>query len=112
MEYALRWRGITTQVQPQLTENELPPMFHDTLQNPFFDIMLDNSRDKFANLIVIGEMIEARIQKVKLGHEFKYRVIQEIDKERINVTSKDPEAVKEKDQLILLYHHGKYLRQV
>lgn len=57
-EYAQRWRELVAQVEPPLLDKEMVIMFIDTLQSPFYDMMIGNVSSDFSDLVVIGERVE------------------------------------------------------
>ncbi|RDX84755.1 hypothetical protein CR513_34156, partial [Mucuna pruriens] len=62
-DYAQRWRELAAQVQPPLSEREMASMFIDTLPSPFYDKVVGSVASNFADLVVIGERIEAGIKR-------------------------------------------------
>nr|KYP36349.1 hypothetical protein KK1_042536 [Cajanus cajan] len=67
-EYAQRWRGVVSQVQPPLSEKEMVTMFIDTLQSPFYDRMIGNVSSNFSDLVVIGGRVEMGVRTGKIAH--------------------------------------------
>ena len=63
-EYAHKWKDLTAQVQPLMTNKELNKMFLNTLKAPCYDQMIENSNKNFSDVVIVGEMIE---NGVKLG---------------------------------------------
>ena len=47
-EYAHKWRDLTAQVQPSMTDKELNKMFLNTLKAPYYDRMIGNSNTNFS----------------------------------------------------------------
>ncbi|KAL4351411.1 hypothetical protein GQ457_06G016320 [Hibiscus cannabinus] len=43
-QYAQRWRDVAAQVQPQIQENEITPMFVDTLKGVLYDRLIGSPR--------------------------------------------------------------------
>nr|KYP37533.1 hypothetical protein KK1_041286 [Cajanus cajan] len=68
-EYAQRWRWIAAQVQPPLLEKEVVTMFIDTLQSPFYDMMIENVSLNFSDLVVIGDRVEIGVRSGKIVME-------------------------------------------
>ena len=71
-EYAHKWRDLTTQVQPLMTDKELNKMFFNTLKAPYYDRMIGNSNTNFFDVVSVGEMIESGVKLGKIkGMEAK-----------------------------------------
>ncbi|KAF1855261.1 hypothetical protein Lal_00008401, partial [Lupinus albus] len=64
-EYAQRWRGVASQVLPNLEEDEQLAIFINTLQNPYFDRMIGNVTPDFNALIKVGNRIEHSLKSGK-----------------------------------------------
>ncbi|TYK20949.1 uncharacterized protein E5676_scaffold284G00970 [Cucumis melo var. makuwa] len=65
-EYAQRWRDMTAEVQPPLTDKEMTSMFMNTLRAPFYERMIGNASTNFSDIIVNGERIEYGIKHGRL----------------------------------------------
>ncbi len=65
-EYAQRWREKTTEVYPPVTDNELCSLFIETLRAPYFNMMIGNISNNFADIIQTGEIIEANMRLGRL----------------------------------------------
>ena len=65
-EYAHKWRDLTAQVQPPLTDKELNKIFLNTLKVPYYDRVIKNSNKDFLDVVAVGEMIEARVKQGKI----------------------------------------------
>ncbi|KAF1855259.1 hypothetical protein Lal_00037971 [Lupinus albus] len=66
-EYAQRWRGVASQVLPNLEEDEQLAIFINTLQNPYFDRMIGNVTPDFNALIKVGNRIEHSLKSGKIA---------------------------------------------
>ncbi|KAF1895881.1 hypothetical protein Lal_00033985, partial [Lupinus albus] len=53
MEYVQRWAGLAVEVKLKLPDEESVSMFLNTLQPPFFDLMIKNVHSDFRHLITI-----------------------------------------------------------
>ena len=65
-EYAHKWRDLTAQVQPPMTNKELNKMFLNTFKTPYYDRMVGNSNKDFSDVVSAGEMIEAGVKQGKI----------------------------------------------
>ncbi|KAK8604532.1 hypothetical protein V6N13_099471 [Hibiscus sabdariffa] len=65
-QYAQRWRDVAAQVQPPLLENEITLLFVNTLKDDFYDRMLDHATKPFADMVLIGELIQAAIKSGRI----------------------------------------------
>ncbi|XP_045822052.1 uncharacterized protein LOC123914933 [Trifolium pratense] len=65
-EYAQRWRELAAQVQPPLMDRELVDTFMSTLQGPYYEKMIGSISSNFADLVIIGERVEAGIKNGKI----------------------------------------------
>ena len=65
-EYAQRWRELVTQVKPSLSEKEMVTVFINTLQSPFYDMMIGSISSNFSDLVIIGERVESGMRSGKL----------------------------------------------
>ena len=61
-EYAQRWRDLASQVQPPLIEKEIAKIFVNSLKGIYHDKMLENATKNFADMVVLGELIESSIK--------------------------------------------------
>ncbi|KAK8492493.1 hypothetical protein V6N11_021159 [Hibiscus sabdariffa] len=70
-QYAQRWRDVAAQVQPPLLESEVMLLFVNTLKDDFYDRMLDHATKPFADMVMMGEVIQAAIKsgRIKAGSE-------------------------------------------
>ncbi|KAL4348100.1 hypothetical protein GQ457_17G016040 [Hibiscus cannabinus] len=66
---ARRWRDMAAQVQPSLLENEVTPMFMESLTSPFYDRMLNHVTKDFADMVLGGELILTGIKSGRLEEE-------------------------------------------
>ncbi|RDX77560.1 hypothetical protein CR513_42303, partial [Mucuna pruriens] len=76
-DYAQRWRELAAQVQPPLSEREMASMFIDTLPSPFYDKVVGSVASNFADLVVIGERIEAGIKRGRFTQDRGIRALSE-----------------------------------
>ncbi|RDX73528.1 hypothetical protein CR513_46848, partial [Mucuna pruriens] len=67
-DYAQQWRELAAQVQPPLTEKEMVTTFIDTLLPLFYDKAVGCVASNFADLVTIGERIEAGLKKGRITH--------------------------------------------
>ena len=65
-EYAHKWRDLTAQVQPPLTDKEHNKMFLNTLKEPYYVRMIGNSNKNFSNVVSVREMIENGVKLEKI----------------------------------------------
>ncbi|XP_017976457.1 PREDICTED: uncharacterized protein LOC108661972 [Theobroma cacao] len=65
-EYAQRWRNVASQVQPPLTEKETIVMFVNTLRAPYYERLVGSATKNFADMVILGEMIETAIKQGKI----------------------------------------------
>ncbi|KAJ9175648.1 hypothetical protein P3X46_014185 [Hevea brasiliensis] len=65
-EYAQRWREKAAEVHPPVTDNELCSLFIETLKAPYFNLMIGNTSNSFADIIQTGERIEANLRMGRL----------------------------------------------
>ena len=65
-EYAHKWRDLAAQVQPPLTDKELNKMFLNTLKEPYYDRMIENSNKDFSDVVFAGKMIENGVKLEKI----------------------------------------------
>jgi len=66
IEYARRWRDLTTQVVPPMTEREMIIVIMDTSSMFYYEKMVGYMPSSFANLVFVGERIEAGMGKGNL----------------------------------------------
>ncbi|RDX85813.1 hypothetical protein CR513_32936, partial [Mucuna pruriens] len=66
-EYAQKWRELAAQVQPPLAEKEMVSTFIDTLPTPYYEIIVGSVSSNFADLVIIGERIEAGLKRGKFA---------------------------------------------
>ncbi|RDX82519.1 hypothetical protein CR513_36667, partial [Mucuna pruriens] len=69
-DYAQRWRELAAQVQPPLSESEMASMFIDTLPSPFYGKVVRSVASNFADLVTIGERIEAGIKRGRFAQDW------------------------------------------
>ncbi|KAF1876707.1 hypothetical protein Lal_00031519 [Lupinus albus] len=62
-----KWRGVASQVLPNLEEDEQLAIFINTLQNPYFDRMIGNVTPDFNALIKVGNRIEHSLKSGKIA---------------------------------------------
>ncbi|RDY14360.1 hypothetical protein CR513_00583, partial [Mucuna pruriens] len=89
-EYAQKWREIAAQVQPPLAEKEMVSTFIDTLPAPYYEIIVGSVSSNFADLVIIGERVEAGLKRGKFASMigqagYTKRVTQEKRKAEANV---------------------------
>ncbi|XP_061359391.1 uncharacterized protein LOC133303490, partial [Gastrolobium bilobum] len=65
-EYAQRWRELSAQVDPPLSEKEMVATFIDTLQSSFYDRMIGSVSSNFSDIVIIGERVENGIRSGKI----------------------------------------------
>ncbi|KAL4303045.1 hypothetical protein GQ457_10G009660 [Hibiscus cannabinus] len=51
-QYAQRWRDVAAQVQPPIQENEITPMFIDTLKGVLYDRLIGQPAVSFADIVI------------------------------------------------------------
>jgi len=66
-EYAKRWRDLAAQVETPLDDREMMAMFINTLQSPFYEHMLGSVSSSFADIIIIGDIIEFGLKSGKIA---------------------------------------------
>ncbi|KAL4386831.1 hypothetical protein GQ457_09G019040 [Hibiscus cannabinus] len=57
-QYAQRWRDVAAQVQPPIQENEITPMFIDTLKGVLYDRLIGYPAVSFADIVMTGELFK------------------------------------------------------
>ena len=73
-QYAQRWREVAMQVQPLLLEKETTILFINILKAPFITHLIGSTTKSFADIVMVGEMIENAIRVAKLrGKQLKDR---------------------------------------
>ena len=65
-EYAVRWKGLASQVKPPLTNQEENSIFVDTLPSPYYDMLVDNAFTEFADLLFSVGRIEDGIRRGRI----------------------------------------------
>ncbi|OMO94392.1 hypothetical protein COLO4_16362 [Corchorus olitorius] len=65
-EYAQRWRDATSQVHPAVSDKEQARLFINTFKPPYYGYLLSGITKGFADLVVLGEMIDISIKNGKL----------------------------------------------
>ncbi|XP_019447261.1 PREDICTED: uncharacterized protein LOC109350485 [Lupinus angustifolius] len=65
-EYVQRWRGLASQVLPRLEEEEQLSIFIDTLQSPYYELLMGNIATNFNSLIKVGEKLEGGLRNGKI----------------------------------------------
>ena len=60
--YAHKWRDLPAQVQPPLMKKETTMHFVKTMKAPYYDKMVGNAIKNFADMAILGEMIENAIK--------------------------------------------------
>ncbi|KAL4383642.1 hypothetical protein GQ457_15G011340 [Hibiscus cannabinus] len=66
LQYAQRWRDVAAQVQPPIQENEITPMFIDTLKGVLYDLLIGQSTVSFADIITPARVEAQRREGYKL----------------------------------------------
>ncbi|XP_052484926.1 uncharacterized protein LOC105796034 [Gossypium raimondii] len=75
-QYAQRWRDISAQVEPPLTETEITVLFINTLKAPFYDKLVGSATKHFADIVISGELIENAVKSGRIeGPEGSKRAI-------------------------------------
>ncbi|KAF1890536.1 hypothetical protein Lal_00041321 [Lupinus albus] len=64
-KHVQRWVEVAAQVKPKLSNEDSVSMFIDTLQAPFYGMMLGCVSQGFRQLMAIGEKIERRMRSGK-----------------------------------------------
>ncbi|RDX69128.1 hypothetical protein CR513_51795, partial [Mucuna pruriens] len=103
-DYAQRWRELAAQVQPPLSEREMASMFIDTLPSPFYDKVVGSVASNFADLVVIGERIEAGIKRGRFTQDRgSTSFVKKVEKRRgdTNAVMADPSRPQGQNKLIL-----------
>ena len=67
-EYAMRWKVVTSQVQPPLTHREINSYFVDTLPSPYYDMLIGNAFLEFGDLLYTVGRIEYGIKKGRIAN--------------------------------------------
>ncbi|XP_058008533.1 uncharacterized protein LOC131182982 [Hevea brasiliensis] len=96
-EYAQRWREKAAEVYPLVTDHELCSLFIETLKAPYFNLMIGNTYNSFADIIQTRERIEANL---RLGR------LQEIAGESTMKKATNPN--RKKDGEVHAITHGSY----
>ncbi|RDX66435.1 hypothetical protein CR513_54794, partial [Mucuna pruriens] len=97
-DYAQRWRELAAQVQPPLSEREMASMFIDTLPSPFYDKLAFN----FADLVTIGERIEAGIKRGRFAQDRESTsFIKKVEKRRGDTNAVMADSSQGQSKLIL-----------
>ncbi|XP_019449507.1 PREDICTED: uncharacterized protein LOC109352108 [Lupinus angustifolius] len=65
-EYVQRWRGLASQVLPRLEEEEQLSIFIDTIQSPYYELLMGNIATNFNALIKVGEKLEGGLRSGKI----------------------------------------------
>ena len=65
-KYAHKWKDLTAQVQPLMTDKEVNKMFLNTLKAPYYDRMIGNLNKDFSDVVSAGEMIETGVKQGKI----------------------------------------------
>lgn len=66
-EYAVRWKGLASQVKPPLTNREENSIFVDTLPSPYYDMLVGNAFTEFADLMFSVGRIEDGIRRGRIA---------------------------------------------
>ena len=64
--YAMKWRDMASQVRPPLTEREFAKLFIDSLENPFYEMLICCSSMKFSDLVLLGSRVEEGVNNGKI----------------------------------------------
>ena len=65
-QYAQKWRQLAMEVDPPMSEYEMSTYFVRTLGEPYYDRMITLPEGDFAQLIRIGEKIDAEIKEGRM----------------------------------------------
>ena len=57
---------MATQVQPPLVEKEITMLFLNTLQEPYYDRLLPSETRNFADMIMVGNLVDHAIKNMKI----------------------------------------------
>ena len=57
---------MATQVQPPLVEKEITMLFLNTLQEPYYDRFLPSATRNFADMIMVGNLVDHAIKNGKI----------------------------------------------
>ena len=57
---------MATQVQPPLVEKEITMLFLNTLQEPYYDRFLPSATRNFADMIMVGNLVDHAIKNMKI----------------------------------------------
>ncbi|XP_017637533.1 uncharacterized protein LOC108479441 [Gossypium arboreum] len=88
-QYAQRWREMAIQVQPPLLEKETTMLFINTLKAPFITHMLGSATRSFADVVMIGEMIENAIRNGRIdARESAKRFVPQKKENEVNNANK------------------------
>jgi len=66
LKYAQRWREVASQVEPPLSDKEMVTIFLSTLQHQFYEHLVGIVSYKFADIVIIGERVEAGIRSGRI----------------------------------------------
>lgn len=66
-EYTQRWHEMASRVRPSMSDTELDNIFMGTLQGLYYENMVGSSSSNFADIVVIGEMIESGLKSGKIA---------------------------------------------
>ncbi|GMI70908.1 hypothetical protein HRI_000760100 [Hibiscus trionum] len=72
-QYAQRWRDVAAQIQPAIPEHEITPMFINTLKGALFDRLINNTTQRFADMVKTGESIEVAIKSGRIDSGESHR---------------------------------------
>ncbi|KAK5845778.1 hypothetical protein PVK06_002001 [Gossypium arboreum] len=86
-QYVQRWREVVMQVQPPLLEKETTMLFINTLKAPFITYMIGSTTKSFADIVMVGEMIENTIRGGKIEGEATKRLAPRRKDNEVNNTS-------------------------
>ena len=65
-DYAQKWRNMPTQGQPPLVKKEITMLFLNTLQEPYYNRLLPSVMRNFADMIVVGNLVDHAIKNGKI----------------------------------------------
>ncbi|KAA3464082.1 reverse transcriptase [Gossypium australe] len=88
-QYGQRWREVAMQVQPPLLEKETTMLFINILKAPFITHMIGSTTKSFADIVMVGEMIENAIRggKIEVGENTKRATPRKKDSEVNNMST-------------------------
>ncbi|RDY14350.1 hypothetical protein CR513_00598, partial [Mucuna pruriens] len=101
-DYAQRCCELAAQVQPPLSEREMASMFIDTLPSPFYDKVVGSVASNFADLVIIGERIEAGIKRGRFAQDRgSTSLVKKVEKRRGDTNTVIADSSQGQSKLIL-----------